>query len=175
MLHLGKGNSEARPSEGRSKVKGRGLVLQELTRTGAALSLTTAGHRVRQEGPGGEPADIRSPVIHQQTGVAVGPHPCRVRGFALALLQAVGMGNPGWVLWCLSCSLPGTHMHVGTCTETSATCRPGSGWGSSTGALCSGTSHQATSSSPVPDVDGQGTVPGPHSMGCHRFQVLGVI
>ena len=38
-------------------------------------------------------------VIHQQTGVAVGPHPWGVRGFALALLQAVGMGNPGWVLW----------------------------------------------------------------------------
>ena len=53
---------------------------------------------------------------HQQRGVAVGPHPWGLRGLAQARLQVVGVGNPGWVLCCLS-----THTH----TQTSATCRPG--------------------------------------------------
>ena len=35
---------------------------------------------------------------HQQTGVAVGLHPWGVRGLAQARLQALGLGNPGWVL-----------------------------------------------------------------------------
>ena len=116
-------------------------------------------------------------VIHQQTGVAVGPHLWGVRGSALALPQAVGMGNPGWVLlWCLSHSLPGTHMHICTCTETSATCRPGSGRGSSTGALCSSSSHQATSSQSGarcgwPGYSARSAQHGPPP----RFQVLDII
>ena len=40
-----------RPSEGGSEMKGRGLVLHEPTRTGAALSLTTAGCRDRAGRP----------------------------------------------------------------------------------------------------------------------------
>ena len=59
-------------------------------------------------------------VIHQQRGVAVGPHFWGVRGLAQALLQAVWMGNPGWVLWCLSCSLPGAHTHTHTHTYVHA-------------------------------------------------------
>ena len=51
----------ARPSEGESKMKGRGLVLHEPTRPRAALSLPTAGHRERAGGPQRGPADIRSP------------------------------------------------------------------------------------------------------------------
>ena len=50
-----------RPSEGGSKMKGRGLVLHEPARPRAALSLPTAGHRDRAGGPQRGPADIRSP------------------------------------------------------------------------------------------------------------------
>ena len=57
-------------------------------------------------------------VIHHQTGIAVGPHPWGVRELAQALLQAVAMGNPGWVLWCLLWSLPGTHTHTHTHKHT---------------------------------------------------------
>ena len=76
-------------------------------------------------------------VIHQQTGVAVRPHPWGVRGPAQAWMQAVGLGNPDWVLWCLLWSLLGTQIHMGTHTHThthtdirilpekSAMCRPG--------------------------------------------------
>ena len=42
-------------------MKGRGLVLHKPTRSRAALSLTTAGHRDRAGGLWREPADIRSP------------------------------------------------------------------------------------------------------------------
>ena len=42
-------------------MKGTGLVLQKPTRSWAALSLTTAGHRDRAGGLWREPADIRSP------------------------------------------------------------------------------------------------------------------
>ena len=57
-------------------------------------------------------------VIHQQTGVAVRPHPWGVRGPAQAWMQAVGLGNPDWVLWCLLWSLLGTQIHMGTHTHT---------------------------------------------------------
>lgn len=46
--HLGKGNlGRDQAREGGSEMKGRGLVLQEPTRTWAAFSLPTAGHRDR--------------------------------------------------------------------------------------------------------------------------------
>ena len=80
-------------------MKGRGLVLQELTRTGAALSDHCRPQGQSRRALVGSLQTSGPQVIHQQTGVAVGPHPWGVRGFALALLQAVGMGNPGWVLW----------------------------------------------------------------------------
>ena len=54
----------------------------------------------------------------------MGPHSWGVRGLAQARLQALGLGNPGWVLFYLLWSLLGTpspHTH----TEASATCRPG--------------------------------------------------
>ena len=57
-------------------------------------------------------------VNHQQTGAAVGPHPWGVGGLLQARLQAVGVGNPGWVLCSLSWSMPGTHIHVATHTHT---------------------------------------------------------
>ena len=42
-------------------MKGRGLVRHKPTRSQAALSLTTAGHRDRAGGLWQEPADIKSP------------------------------------------------------------------------------------------------------------------
>ena len=56
----------------------------------------------------------------------MGPHSCGVRGLAQARLQALGLGNPDWVLFYLLWSLLGTpspppHTH----TEASATGRPG--------------------------------------------------
>ena len=116
-------------------------------------------------------------VIHHQTGIAVGPHPWGVRELAQALLQAVAMGNPGWVLWCLLWSLPGTHTHTHTHkhththtrthTETSATCRPRSGRGSSPASAPVAPARLRTPN-PVSDTDGQGTVPGPHSTERHH-------
>ena len=107
-----------RPSKRESQMKGRGLVLHEPTRPWAALSLPTAGCRDRAGGPPvGSLRTSGSQATHQQTGVAVGPHPWGVRGLSQAWLQAVGLGNPGWVLWCLSWSLLGRQIHMGTHTH----------------------------------------------------------
>ena len=64
--------------------------------------------------------------IHQRSSCC-GASPWGVRGLAQAWLQAVAVGNPGWVLSCLSWSLLGTQTHGDTHTqrETSVTCRPG--------------------------------------------------
>ena len=89
-------------------------------------------------------------VIHQQRGVAVGPHFWGVRGLAQALLQAVWMGNPGWVLWCLSCSLPGAHTHTHTHTHMYMhrdKCHMQTWiWAGLTPSLCSRSSHEVASS-----------------------------
>ena len=80
-------------------MKGRGLVLHEPTRPRAPLSLPTAGCRDRTGGPPVGSLQTSGPqATHQQTGVAVGLHPWGVRGLAQARLQALGLGNPGWVL-----------------------------------------------------------------------------
>ena len=106
-----------RPSKRESQMKGRGLVLHEPTRTWAALSLPTAGHRDSRRAPVGSLRTSGPQVTHQQRGVAVGPHPWGLRGLSQAWLQAVGLGNPGWVLWCLSWSLLGRQIHMGTHTH----------------------------------------------------------
>ena len=48
----------------------------------------------------------------------MGPHPWGIRVLAHAWLLAVWVLNPGWVLYCLSRSLPGTQTYVRTHTHT---------------------------------------------------------
>ena len=48
----------------------------------------------------------------------MGPHSWGIRGLAQAQLLALSVLNPGWVLSCLSQSLPGTQTYVGTHTHT---------------------------------------------------------
>lgn len=57
----------------------------------------------------------------------MGTYPGESGGLAQAWLQAVAVGNPGWVLSCFSWSLLGTQTRGDTHThrETSVTCRPG--------------------------------------------------
>ena len=57
---------------------------------------------------------IRSPSDSPKVRCCCGASPLGLRGLAQAQLQAVGMGNPGWMLSCLSWSLPGTHTHTYT-------------------------------------------------------------
>ena len=57
---------------------------------------------------------IRSTSDSPAVRCCCGASPLGLRGLAQARLQAVGMGNPGWMLSCLSWSLPGTHTYVHT-------------------------------------------------------------
>ena len=78
-------------------MKGRGLVLHEPTRPqGSSQSAHCRPQGQSRRAPVGSLWASGPQANHQQTGVAVGPHPWGVRG--LRQLQAVGVGNPGWVL-----------------------------------------------------------------------------
>lgn len=48
----------------------------------------------------------------------MGPHSWGIRGLAQAQLLALWVLNTGWVLSCLSQSLPGTQTYVGTHART---------------------------------------------------------
>ena len=116
--HLGKGNS------------GRGQVREGVKWKGEAwCSMNSPGHGqlsvcplqatgTEHEVPSGGQQTSGPQGIYQQTGVAVGPHPWGVRGFAQAQLQAMWGWNPGWVLYCFSWSLPGTQTHMWGHTHT---------------------------------------------------------
>ena len=78
-----------------------------------------------QEAPGREPAVIRSPSESPAYRCCCGISPLGVRGLAQAWLQGGWVGNPAWVLWCLSWPLPGTQTHMDTHTQISDTCRHG--------------------------------------------------
>lgn len=70
----------ARPSQGRSEMKGRGLVLHEPTWPWPVLSLTTAGRRDRAGGLRQEPAGIRSPRDLPAERCCCGASPLRNQG-----------------------------------------------------------------------------------------------
>ena len=116
-------------------MKGRGLVLQEPTRTWAAFSLSTAGRRDRACGPQQGPADIRSPRDLPADRCCCGASPLGSQGTCSGPASGdVGMEPRLGALLLLMVSARHTDTHVGThtYTQTSAMCSPGRASASST-------------------------------------------
>ena len=99
-------------------MKGRGLVLKNPPGHGQLSVCPLQATGTEHEVPSGGQQTSGPQGIYQQTGVAVGPHPWRVRGLVPAQLQAMWGWNPGWVLYCFSWSLPGTQTHMWGHTHT---------------------------------------------------------
>ena len=75
-------------------MKGRGLVLQEPTRTWVAFSLPTAGRRDRAGGPQRGPADIRSPRGLPADRCCCGASPLGSQGTCSGLAAGSGVREP---------------------------------------------------------------------------------
>ena len=100
-------------------MKGRGLVLQEPTRTWVAFSLPTAGRRDRAGGPQRGPADIRSPRGLPADRCCCGASPLGSQGTCSGPASGnVSMEPRLGTLLPLMVSARHTDTHVGTHTHT---------------------------------------------------------
>ena len=119
----------ARPSQGGSEMKGRGLVLHEPTWPWPVLSLTTAGCRDRARGLRQEPAGIRSPRDLPAERCCCGASPLGNQGTCSRLAAgSVGIEPRLGALLPLTVSArhtdirEDTHTHTHTHTHTQSAC-----------------------------------------------------